>query len=247
MKINKKLIFSFFLLLGLTMSARALALELKWPPSPAGTTLSSTTSFTEFVSYAYEWGIALGGVLTFGVLVWQGFQFMTSGGDTGKLKHARERMTEAVAGLIILLGSFLILNTINPQLTALKEPTLTNITSAWINISTSTSPEMFGSCGAVTVWPEVNFGGLPRTLGVNATTNPAVEHVKSATSSGSCALEFFVTGPCLGGESAKITVNGNTTSTGIANVPRYLRDNTDIDYYDAWENVIPDCVLCRDP
>ena len=45
-----------------------------------------------------------------------GFQYITSLGDPAKLADAKDRIKSAFFGLILLVGSFVILNTINPQL-----------------------------------------------------------------------------------------------------------------------------------
>jgi hypothetical protein len=41
------------------------------------------------------------------------FSWITSGGDKGKLENARNRITQAVVGMIILVGSFVILGFIS--------------------------------------------------------------------------------------------------------------------------------------
>lgn len=91
-----------------------------WPPSPAGTPLTVTSTVTDLVRYLYEWGIALGGLVAFVVLLIAGFNYLTSVGDPGKMKEAIERIKYALGGLVLLLGSWLILHTINPELTTLK-------------------------------------------------------------------------------------------------------------------------------
>jgi len=98
-------------------------LEVDWPSSPTGDTLTSCTSATGMIKYAYDWGISLGGMAAFASLVIAGFQYLTSAGDSGKMSEAKSRIQSAFLGLILLLSSWLILNTINPELTTLKLPT----------------------------------------------------------------------------------------------------------------------------
>jgi len=119
---NKKniIIFSLVVFTAFGISLFANALELAWPSSPAGTALDSTSDLTVLVRYLYEWGIALGGLAAFVSLVMAGFGYLTSTGDPGKIKDAKDRATSAFLGLVLLLGSWLILNTINPELTQLK-------------------------------------------------------------------------------------------------------------------------------
>jgi len=97
-------------------------LEVDWPSSPTGSTLSSCTSVTGMIKYAYDWGITLGGLAAFVSLVLAGFQYLTSVGQEGKMREAKERINSAFFGLILLFSSWLILNTINPELTVLRTP-----------------------------------------------------------------------------------------------------------------------------
>ncbi len=100
-------------------------LEVNWPPSPTGDTLSSCTSVTGMIKYIYDWAISLGGLAAFISLIMAGFQYLTSTGDTGKMREARDRIQSAFFGIVLLLSSWLILNTINPELTILRTPDLT--------------------------------------------------------------------------------------------------------------------------
>jgi len=99
-------------------------LEVSWPNSPMGTPLNDDSNLVNLIKYLYEWGIGLGGLAAFIALVIAGFQYLTSAGNAMKMKDAMDRIKSAGFGLVLLLGSFLILNTINPQLTELKMPTI---------------------------------------------------------------------------------------------------------------------------
>ncbi len=120
-KLYKKVIFVLILFGVLSVVSNALALELEWPLSPIGTKLEDDSKFPQLVKYLYEWGISLGGLAAFISLVMAGFQYLTSAGDTGKMSEARNQINSAVLGLVLLLSSFLILETINPQLTIFQE------------------------------------------------------------------------------------------------------------------------------
>jgi len=119
---NKKLFF-FFFLGALLIASQVLALELSWPPSPAShILLTESIPLPKLVKYFYEWGIALGGFAAFIALIMAGFQYLTSVGSPVAIKEAKDRIQSAVFGLVLLLGSWLILNTINPELTTLRMP-----------------------------------------------------------------------------------------------------------------------------
>jgi len=92
-------------------------LESNWPISPAGTRLYRCSSLTDLVKYFYEWGLAIGGVLAFVSLIFGGVLYLSSAGKPEGVKEARDRISSAILGLILLFGCWLILNTINPDLT----------------------------------------------------------------------------------------------------------------------------------
>lgn len=126
---NKKFVL-FLIFLGAFITGSVLAyntgsgLELDWPPSPGGTILTISTPLPKLVKYFYEWGIALGGLVAFIALVIAGFLYLTSMGDPNKMKEAKDRAFSAIAGLVLLLASWLILNTINPELVTLRLPSI---------------------------------------------------------------------------------------------------------------------------
>lgn len=118
---NKKFFFLLILLVGIIISFDAAALEVSWPTSPMNTEFP-TSSISTLVKYFYDWGIALGGLAAFISLVIAGFLYLTSVGNPAKMQAAKDRAVWAIGGLALLLGSWLILNTINPELTTFRLP-----------------------------------------------------------------------------------------------------------------------------
>jgi hypothetical protein len=119
---NKKIYLFLLVFFLIFLFSTARGLEITWPPSPGGTELTSGSTFDVLVKYLYEWGIALGGIVAFFVLVFAGFQYLTSAGDPGKMKEAKDRIFSAFLGLILLLSTWIILNAINPELRGIKTP-----------------------------------------------------------------------------------------------------------------------------
>ena len=103
---------------GILISSSVFALQGNYPPSPFGTKLTDNSTIGDLVMYLYQWGITLGGLALFIVLVIAGFQYLASAGSPTAMKSAKDRITSAGIGIAVLLGSYLILNTINPQLTS---------------------------------------------------------------------------------------------------------------------------------
>ena len=135
---NKKLII-FFILLGIFIAGQTVfagELAADWPPSPFGTKLDRESELPTFIGYLYEWGISIGGFLVFIALIIAGFQYLSSAGNPAMMKEAKDRVISALLGLALLLGSWLILNTINPQLTVLQLPPFEPGTPPKIDTST---------------------------------------------------------------------------------------------------------------
>jgi len=95
-------------------------LLVDWPQSPAGNKLDENSKLPDLIRYLYEWGIGLAGLFLFISLLIAGFQYLTSAGEPVKISEARDRIKSAGIGLVLLLASWLILNTINPDLTTFK-------------------------------------------------------------------------------------------------------------------------------
>lgn len=135
---NKKILLLLILLaLGLFIGSTSLAVvkcdgrqcnSVDWPKSPLGplgTDINPTCEMGKckyvdlsiLIKYLYEWGIALGGLATFIALLIAGFQYLTSVGEPAKMTEAKNSIYSALFGLVLLLSSWLILNTINPQFT----------------------------------------------------------------------------------------------------------------------------------
>ncbi|MDD5098433.1 MAG: pilin [Candidatus Pacebacteria bacterium] len=86
-------------------------------PAHALITTFSGDSATELIIYLFNIGITVGSFLAVIMLVLAGVDYMTSSGEEGKMDQVRKKIQNIVFGLVILFGSYMILNTINPQLT----------------------------------------------------------------------------------------------------------------------------------
>jgi len=68
----------------------------------------------------YDWSIGIGVIMALGVLVYAGFLYATSAGSSSRIKDAKKWIVAGLSGLLILFSSFLLLSTINPDLTNLE-------------------------------------------------------------------------------------------------------------------------------
>ncbi|MEK7498071.1 MAG: pilin [Patescibacteria group bacterium] len=67
---------------------------------------------TSIIGFIIRWSIGVGGGIAFLLILYAGFQIMTSSGDPNKLKAGQELLTAAISGLIMLIFSVFILRVI---------------------------------------------------------------------------------------------------------------------------------------
>jgi len=74
----------------------------------------------EYIQGVYRYGLGIGGILAAIVLMAGGVLWLVSAGDASKITQAKDLILGSITGLIILVGSYIILDQINPELTTLK-------------------------------------------------------------------------------------------------------------------------------
>ncbi|MCX6736501.1 MAG: peptidoglycan DD-metalloendopeptidase family protein [Candidatus Parcubacteria bacterium] len=84
------------------------------------------------------------GILVFVMIVWGGIIYLTSRGNSSSIKDAQDRIGQALLGLFLLFASYLILNTINPELVRISDPTFPNITFSKGTIPIPPGPPIVG-------------------------------------------------------------------------------------------------------
>jgi hypothetical protein len=100
-------------------------LEIEYPKIPAaetpGADTEDATSLPEYIKYLFNFGIAIGGILAFLILVYGGFLWLTSVGNPALIGKAKTKIFGGIIGLCLLLGAFLIIDKIDPDLKNLKD------------------------------------------------------------------------------------------------------------------------------
>ncbi|MCX6760793.1 MAG: hypothetical protein NTZ84_01625 [Candidatus Nealsonbacteria bacterium] len=102
-----------FLLLFICFSF-VFALEIEYPQM-GGQQVASSTSFPQYAVYLFNFSIIMSGIIAFGVLVFSGIKILTSPDQPDTIQDARTKIIGAFLGIVILLASYLILTTMNPQ------------------------------------------------------------------------------------------------------------------------------------
>ena len=86
----------------------------------AGPSGGTGENIADYIKNIYIYGVSIAGILAVGVIVFGAIYYAASGGNPDKQRDARGYITSALWGLALLLGSYLILNTINPRITTLS-------------------------------------------------------------------------------------------------------------------------------
>ena len=73
-------------------------------------------NFGQLISTIFTWSLNILGIVVFVMIFYAGFQWFTAAGNTAKVNEARDRITNAITGAIVLLAAYIILYTINPDL-----------------------------------------------------------------------------------------------------------------------------------
>jgi hypothetical protein len=77
-----------------------------------------------YIQYFFSFGLYLMSFLAVGIIALGGIMWMLAAGNPGKIDKAKEMIVGALSGLVLLLCSWLILNTIDSGLTNISAPTL---------------------------------------------------------------------------------------------------------------------------
>lgn len=111
-----KILFLSFITCFLCFSCFAYADEL---PTGEGFEIEvpDTGNVSEVAKWAFYLLVSISGIAAFGILVWAGFLYITAAGDPGRIGEAKNKAKAAIFGLIFILASYLILTTLNPELT----------------------------------------------------------------------------------------------------------------------------------
>ncbi|KKW25268.1 MAG: hypothetical protein UY68_C0004G0051 [Parcubacteria group bacterium GW2011_GWF2_52_12] len=84
-------------------------------PSVVNKTEGARVQFGEYMSTLFTTFIAIAAALAVLMIVWGGIEYISSFSGSGK-EQGKERITNAVFGLLLAVSAFLILQTVNPDL-----------------------------------------------------------------------------------------------------------------------------------
>jgi len=109
----------FLTLNGILFPYYAFALELNYPHIPGA---PSPQDLPSFITYLFYLIVYISGILVLTSLIIAGFRYFFSFGNPEKILSAKEQISSAFLGLLIILSSFIILKTIHPQFVEIEKP-----------------------------------------------------------------------------------------------------------------------------
>lgn len=111
--------------------AHAASFDLPNLQCPTGIDCSSVPPTIDgpgsYIARFYQIAIAIAGIIAVLLIVTGSLYFTFAGGSSDRQKEGKDMITAALWGILLLFGSYLILNTINPELINLSEPDVKGI------------------------------------------------------------------------------------------------------------------------
>ena len=78
--------------------------------------LYSIPWLANYITGVYRYAVSIAGLLAGVMFVVGGFYYLTAGGDASRVQKGKQRIIDALIGLILVMGSYVLLLTINPDL-----------------------------------------------------------------------------------------------------------------------------------
>jgi len=124
---KKTILFTILIFTFLIIAQNCLAVDLllDWPSLGGAKSLNELNKSGELgvpslINYIYKFALGICGITALVSIMIGAAQYTFSAGNSSKAGDAKDRITSALLGILILLFAVLILNTINPDLVNLR-------------------------------------------------------------------------------------------------------------------------------
>ena len=98
------------------------------------------TTLAKYIMAFYKWAIRAITIIAVVMLMIGGFQWMMAGGNANIVGQAKARMASALAGLVLVLGAYLLLNFVNPALTRFRSLDIAKVAEKELRPNLTTNP-----------------------------------------------------------------------------------------------------------
>jgi hypothetical protein len=89
----------------------------------------AATNPCSYIFSFYTFALMIGGILAFGAIVYGGVKYTMAAGNPSGQSEGKEWVKGALLGLLLLVGAYLILNVVNPDIVKCTLPTIGGITN----------------------------------------------------------------------------------------------------------------------
>lgn len=86
----------------------------------SGADIAAGKALGLYIRAAHRWLVGIAAILAVLAMTWGGIQWLISRGESGKVQEARKVIWNALCGLLLALGSYVILSVISPNLAQFK-------------------------------------------------------------------------------------------------------------------------------
>jgi hypothetical protein len=123
MNITKK--FAIVVVIAIILPTIALAA----PASNGCTDAGTTNNLGRCVNQIYIWSLAAAAILALFMIVIGGYITMTAAGNAERASRGKNYIQSSLIGLVLLIGAYVLLNTINPDLVNFNPTTFSDTTT----------------------------------------------------------------------------------------------------------------------
>lgn len=105
--------------------------------------LSRVSNIGEYIAGLYNYSLGIAGVLAGIMVTIGGVKWLMSAGNAPAIASAKKTIFGAIVGMILLFGSYILLNTVNPRLVKLEVPDVRQVPRTTLNFASETG-NLFG-------------------------------------------------------------------------------------------------------
>ncbi|MDO8430011.1 MAG: hypothetical protein Q7S73_01425 [bacterium] len=105
-----------------TVKPYELSVPIPCDPNIAGGACPTTATPAGYIARLYQFGLMIAGLVAFGSIIFGSVKYILSAGSITNQQDAKDQITQAILGLALLLGAYIVLYTINPDLVNLRNP-----------------------------------------------------------------------------------------------------------------------------
>lgn len=134
-----------------------------------------TSYIATYVKAFYNYGLGIAGILAAIVLMGGGVIWLTSGGSESRVGQAKELIFGSITGLAILVGAWVLLNTINPDLVNFKPSSVLPIEEIANNAISCDTTMSSSTCNTIAfcIWKDNKCVGKVEAGAAKCSTNKA--------------------------------------------------------------------------